>query len=121
MLQICGARVAWAWYGAVAVLSMLLGPDKEAAALMVLLGYYPIIKPRMDRMPLPILWKLLLINGVILVMYTAVVHLLGLEQVLVEASLLGYAGLAAAVLLGNATFFLLDKLLDRFSYKKLGR
>ena len=32
--KLCGSRVAWAWYGAVAILSMLLAPDKEKAAIL---------------------------------------------------------------------------------------
>ena len=35
----CGGRVAWAWYGAVAILSLLLSPDKEASAVFAFLGY----------------------------------------------------------------------------------
>ena len=31
--KMCGKRIAWAWYGAVAILSVLMGPDKEAAAV----------------------------------------------------------------------------------------
>ena len=48
----CGRRIGWAWYGAVSVLSLLLGPDKEAAAVFVFLGFYPIVKPSLDRMKL---------------------------------------------------------------------
>ena len=48
VLQICGPRIAWAWYGSVSILSMLLGPDKEAAAVFGFLGYYPIVKPKLD-------------------------------------------------------------------------
>ena len=39
VLKTCGARYGWAWYGAVAVLSLLLAPDKEAAAVFAALGY----------------------------------------------------------------------------------
>ena len=49
----CGNRIGWAWYGAVAILSVLMAPDKEAAAVFVFLGYYPIIKPRFDRLRHP--------------------------------------------------------------------
>ena len=38
VLKICGRRIAWAWYGAVAILSCLMAPDKEAAAVFVILG-----------------------------------------------------------------------------------
>ena len=29
VLRLTGRRIAWAWYAAVAVLSLLLGPDKQ--------------------------------------------------------------------------------------------
>lgn len=118
VLNFCGKRIAWAWYIMVALLSLLIGPDKEAAALLVLLGYYPIIKPKMDRFPLKILWKLALFNAVTVFMYTVVVALLGLEAILVEHTVLGYISFALMILLGNATFFLLDKLLTRFATNK---
>jgi hypothetical protein len=118
VLNLCGKKIAWAWYIMVALLSLLLGPDKEAAALLVLMGYYPIIKPKMDRLPLKILWKLVFFNAITVFMYTAVVALLGLEAILVEHTLLGYASLALMILLGNATFFLLDRILTKFATKK---
>ena len=47
VLRECGTSVAWAWYLAVAVLSCLLSPDPEAAAVFVFLGYYPIIRRKL--------------------------------------------------------------------------
>ena len=41
VMNFCGRRMAWAWYTMVSFLALLLGPDKEAAAILVLLGYYP--------------------------------------------------------------------------------
>ncbi len=117
VLNLCGKRIAWAWYVMVSLLSLLIGPDKEAAALLVLLGYYPIIKPKMDRLPLKILWKLVLFNAVTVFMYTAVVAILGLEAIIVEHTVLGYISFALMIVLGNATFFLLDKILTRFPPK----
>ena len=38
VLKTCGVRIAWAWYGAVAILSLLLAPDKEAAAVFAVSG-----------------------------------------------------------------------------------
>ena len=117
VLNFCGRRMAWAWYAMVSFLALLLGPDKEAAALVLLLGYYPIIKPKMDRLPLKTLWKLVFFNAVTVLMYTAVVAVLGLEAIVVENTLIGYGSLGLMLLLGNATFFLLDKLLSRFSLR----
>ena len=31
----CGRKIAWAWYGAVSILGLLLSPDKEAAAVFL--------------------------------------------------------------------------------------
>ena len=45
----CGRRIAWSWYAAVSILSLLMSPDKEAAAVFAFLGYYPILKPVFDR------------------------------------------------------------------------
>lgn len=111
VLQLCGSRVAWAWYGAVAILSLLMGPDKEAAAVFTFLGYYPILKPKLDRMKLKWLWKLLLFNAAILAMYWLLIHLFGMAQVAAEFSEMGTALLIVTLILGNVCFVLLDKLL----------
>ena len=111
VLTACGKRTAWAWYGAVAVLSMLLAPDKEAAAVFAFIGYYPIVKPALDRKKLPWLWKGLLFNAAILLMYWLLMHLLGMDQIAEEFEGLGVAMTAVMLVLGNVTFFLLDRLL----------
>lgn len=114
----CGSRIAWAWYGAVAILSMLLAPDKEAAAVFLALGYYPIVKPKLDRMKAKWLWKGLLFNAVILLTYWLLMHLLGFDQLAAEFAEMGLAMTGLLLILGNVTFFLLDKLLERRFVKK---
>lgn len=114
----CGRRIAWAWYGAVSILSVLLGPDKEAAAVFLFLGYYSIIKPRLDRLRLKWLWKLLLFNGAILLMYWLLMGVFGMTQLSAEFEELGTVLTAVMLLLGNVIFFLLDHLLDRLPRKK---
>ena len=111
--KLCGDRIAWAWYGAVAILSVLMGPDKEAAAVFVFLGYYPILKPKMDQLPLKWVWKLLYFNVVILVMYTMLIHLLGVAEVAEEYAELGLVMTLITLFLGNVTFVMLDILLGR--------
>lgn len=111
VLKTCGTQIAWAWYGAVAILSALLAPDKEAAAVFLFLGYYPIVKPRLDGTKLRWLWKGLLFNGSVVVMYWLLIQLLGLSQVMEDFEGMGAAMLAALLILGNVTFFLLDRLL----------
>ena len=111
VLAMTRPRTAWAWYGAVAMLSMLLSPDKEAAAVFVFLGYYPILKPWLDRQRLKWLWKGLLFNSSILVMYAILIHLLGMADIAGEFAEAGTVMTVVMLLLGNVTFFLLDRIL----------
>ncbi len=111
--RLCGNRVAWAWYGAVAILGLLMGPDKEAAAVFAFLGYYPILKPKFDRSRLGFLWKLLFFNVVILAMYWLLMNLFGMAELAEDWEELGYVMTAVMLVLGNVTFFLLDVVLGR--------
>ena len=113
VLSVCGRRTAWAWYGAVALLGMLLGPDKEAAAIFVCLGYYPILKPRLDKLRLAIVVKLVLFNAVILGMYWVLIRVLGMDRIASDYAELGTVMTAVMLVLGNVTFWLLDKVLGK--------
>lgn len=118
VLRMCGRRIAWAWYGCVAILSVLIGPDKEAAAVYLFLGYYPILKPWFDRLKAGWLLKAIYFNAAIAVLYTALIYLFGMTQLLTEYWEFGVLGLLLMLILGNITFFLLDKLLQRMLLKK---
>ena len=107
----CNDRIGWAWFGAVAILSLLLSPDKEAAAVFAALGYYPVIKPKMDKFPLKWLWKVLYFNAVILLLYWGLMHLFGMAQIAAEFAEMGMMMTAVTLILGNICFFLLDRLL----------
>ena len=111
--KVSGNRIAWAWYGAVAILALLLAPDKEAAFVFLALGYYPIVKPKLDVLKGSWFWKLLFFNAVILFTYWLLMHLLGFDQLTAEFSEMGFLMTALLLILGNVTFFLLDKLLER--------
>ena len=113
----CGDRIGWAWYGAVSVLSLLLSPDKEAAAVFVVLGYYPIIQPKMEKLPLQFVWKLLLFNIASAMLYAALLFVFGMEQLVAEFQELGIVGLVITLILGNICFFLLDRVLHKLQYK----
>ena len=120
VMTLCGKRMAWAWYGAVAILCALMAPDKEAAAIFVCLGYYPILKPWFDRKKLGFLYKAVYFNAVILAMYTALIYVLGLQQIMEEFSDVGTVVTVVMLLLGNVVFFLLDVALGRRLVKKHG-
>ncbi len=111
VLMTCGGRIAWAWYGAVAILSLLMSPDKEAAAVFAFLGYYPILKPKFERRKGKWLWKLGLFNGSMILLYSILIRIMGLEAVMGEEAELGKIFLLVLLLLGNVTFLALDRLL----------
>lgn len=112
--RLCGNQIGWAWYGSVAVLAILLAPDKEAAAVFVCLGYYPIIKPKMDRLPLSWLWKGIYFNVVVLLMYQVLIRIFGMYALSGEFAQLGVILCLTLLAAGNLCFFLLDIILARF-------
>ena len=118
VLKLTNSRVAWAWYGAVSILSMLLGPDKEAAAVFVFLGYYPILKPWLDKRKLAILWKLVLFNAAIFAMYSVLIYIFGLADLAAEFKELGMVMTIVTLVLGNITLFMLDILLTLLQKRK---
>lgn len=115
VLQLTAKQIGAAWYGTVSILCVLLAPDKEAAAVFVCLGYYPLLKPVFEKWPVPILWKLLLFNSAILLMYVALIYLFGMTYLQQEYTEMGSVMLLIMLALGNVTFWLLDRLLSRVS------
>lgn len=117
VFTLCGKAIAWTWYVVVALLALLLGPDKEAAGVFLLMGYYPMVKPVFEKWRISWLWKLLLFNAAVTVLYACLLRLMGLEQVTQEFTALGVTGLVVLLILGNVTFFLMDRLLSMASKK----
>ena len=113
VMKTCGRKTAWAWYGTVSILSLLMAPDKEAAAVFLALGYYPILKPKLDSLKGKWIWKLLFFNAVTILTYWLLMHLLGFDRLAAEFSEMGLVLTTVMLLLGNVTFFLLDKLLEK--------
>ena len=122
VLRFCGKRIGWAWYGAVSILSVLMGPDKEAAAIFAFIGYYPLLKPDFDRLKSGALLKFIFFNGVILLMYWLLINLFGLAEIAKEYRELGLVMTIFTLVTGNLIFFMLDKILARLAIiTKLGR
>ncbi|MBQ2245121.1 MAG: hypothetical protein II320_04690 [Oscillospiraceae bacterium] len=114
VLTMVGRKLAWVWYVAVAVLSLLLVPDKEACTVFVFFGYYPIVKPWFDRRRPSFLWKLVLFNVLIFLMYGLLIWVLGLQSVAEDLQEAGTVVTVITLILGNVTLFMLDVLLGRF-------
>ena len=114
VVQSYGGRTALVFYAAVSVLGCLLAPDKEVALLFVFLGWYPVLRPKLDRKirrrSVRILVKLAVFAVSITVMYALAIRVLGMTYLAEE-----YAGagmlLAVTILLGLFTWLLVDRLL----------
>ena len=107
----CGTKIAWTWYAAVAILGLLMAPDKEAAAVFAFLGYYPIIKPKLEARKGKWLWKLAVFNGSMVLLYSILIRIMGIAEVTGESEELAGTMLVILLFLGNVTFLALDRLL----------
>ena len=117
VLLLCGEKTSWVFFAASAVLSLLLAPDKEAAAIFLALGYYPIVKPKLDQKPKAICWggKFLLFNVAVLAAYAALLFILNMQALRAEFSAMSGALLLGLWLGGNFLFWLDDRLLGRIT------
>ena len=116
VLEEYGPSTAGAAYGAVAILALLLVPDRETALVYVFFGWYPLLRPRIAALPsLPV--RLVCRLGVcglsMFLLYGVTIRLLGLTAVTEE---LGGGWLTAALaVMGCAVFLLLDLALGRLT------
>lgn len=109
-----GKKGAWTSYAAVALITLLMGVDKEAAFFYLFLGYYPIVKWDIDRIarkPLRLAVKLLVINGAIALMYAVLGLVLNMDALVEEFTQMGAVLLAAFVVMLNACMLLYDRLM----------
>ena len=116
--ETCRTRYAWCCWAAVAILALLLGPDKEAAALYLFLGYYPLLQPKLDAIRRPALrWlaKLALAVASVGAMYLVLLYVLGLTQVAEEFADTAPWLLWITAALGLVVFIVYDILLRRFA------
>lgn len=117
VLRFCGKRIAWSWYAAVCILTILLCPDKEAALVFLALGYYPLVKQCLERCALSVILKVLYFNLSLAAAYAALIYVLGMQEIVAENKEFGLIGMAVLLAMGNLTFFMLDKFLSILSGK----
>ena len=109
-----GRRMALCAYGAVAALSLLLCPDKEAALVFAFLGYYPVLKwtlERISRRPLRVAAKLAVFDAAMLAQVALMAWVLNMRQVLAEYAEMTRVMLAGFVVISNVTMLLYDRML----------
>jgi len=101
-------------YAAIAALSLILSPDKESALLFAFLGYYPALKPGLDRIarqPLRIIAKLGIFNLAAGMMMLCIAFILRMDAVIAEYTAMGMIGGAIFLILANITMLLYDLML----------
>ena len=105
------------WYAVVAILAVLLCPDRETAFVFVFLGWYPVARPALDRLPrlLRIPLKLAIFLAAMAALYALLILVFQLEALVAEAKETGLPMLIALLALGCAAFLLFDVLLQRLT------
>ena len=114
----CRGSYAWCCFGAITLLGLILGPDKEAALLFCFLGYYPLVKPKLDAIrPAALQWlcKLGLAAVGIAAVYILLLYVFCVPATVEEFAATARWMLIAMVLLGVALFAVYDVLLKRLS------
>lgn len=116
VLEEYGIKSAVCTYIAAALLGLLLVPEPELAWVYTAFGWYPLLRPQLERISsrlLRSLLKLALGAGLLLLLYGVVLRLLGLTADLQEAAPLLNAAL---LVMGTLTFLLTDVALGRMSF-----
>lgn len=114
----CRRSYAWCCWVATALLALVLGSDKEAAALYAFLGYYPLVQPRLDAIRRPVLrWVAKLLLAVVAVgsMYALLIYVFCLAGVVEEFAATAPWLLWVTAALGLVVFVVYDVLLRRFA------
>ena len=115
----CGRTYAWSAWAAIALLGLMLCPDKEAALLFAFLGYYPVLKWDLDvKIKRP--WvrrivKLALWNAAIGLMYALIFFVLKLDAIMADYRDATLVMTLTTLTLGNVTLALYDVALLRFA------
>ncbi len=109
-----GDASAWATFAATALLSLILGIDKEAAFFYLFIGYYPLVKWKLDsirRRPVRLLAKIALFAGTIILMYSCLQLLFPMEAFMQEFHEMGTVMLCGLLVMYVFAMLLYDRLL----------
>lgn len=85
VIYICGKKSAVMVWAVTALLSLLIGADKEAAFFYLFFGWYPAAKQGIDRIGQKVLRfvvKLLLFSALAVAMYALTCYVLGIEEII---------------------------------------
>ena len=109
-----GRKYAWTAYAATALIVLLLGMDKEAAFFYLFLGYYPLLKWEIEKLPKKPLrqaLKLALFTIAMAAMYCILAFLLHLEAVTADFQEMGRVWTILFFVMMDVCMLLYDRLL----------
>lgn len=115
-----GRKSALTTYAAVSLLAILLVPDKELALLYAFFGWYVPLQPVLDRLhprSVQILIKLALANLATVTLYSLLVFVFQMQEVIEELEELNALWLTILLLSANCLFVLTDILLHKLARK----
>ena len=108
VMERCGRTIGWCYYLAVMLLSLMLAPDREAALVYTLLGYYPMVRPWFERLgPVKKMVKVIFFTAMGAASYWLLLFVMGVEAAMGE----GWLMVAVTVLLWDVLFMRLDWML----------
>jgi hypothetical protein len=116
LLEEYGSKTALAAYAAAAVLGFLIAPELELSLVFAAFGWYPVLRPKLNRLtsrPVRLLIKVVICVAVILTLYGVLLNLLGMTADLVNAAPLLNLFL---LILGVFTFLMMDLALERATF-----
>ncbi len=114
IMVIVEVSYGWAFlmYAAVAVLSILITPDREAAFLFIFFfGYYPIVKGLIEKLKShPIQWiiKILCFNISVISCYWVMINLFNMSEVFESINEFGKYSILIFLAAANFTFWIYD-------------
>lgn len=120
-----GIKYGMVSYLAVGILCVLVTPNYEAAMMFLfLLGYYPIIREYLQKIPLKLLQllvKLMIYAVAAVAAYALLINLFGMGELMEEAEDFGKYGTLILLGLGAVAFLLYDMFLGLYRpvYEKL--
>lgn len=119
----CGLKTSLISYASVALLSLIISPDKESALLFTsFFGYYPIAKIYIDRINhrvIRMLIKFVLFNVSVIASYFVLIAVFGIVDISDFGSDLEKYGLIILLILGNIVMAVYDVATKKVTAKYL--
>lgn len=115
LLEEYGGKTAFWAYVATSVLGVLIVPELELALVYAFFGWYPILRPRLNRIsprPARVVVKVALCAAVILLLYGVLLRLLGMTA---DLLCIGMVWKLVLLVLGIVTFLMMDLALGRLT------